>query len=66
MKPTPEQLAALRKWARIYGRNWKGLLRDAWMTGNYDGNDDIAGYLQQVRNTLGPSWLIRFSLKGTN
>lgn len=60
-KPTPEQLAALNKWAAQYGRNWKSKLRDAWFCGDYQGFE-ASNYLQQLRNTLGPSWLISFKI----
>ncbi len=53
---TNEQLKALRDFAAIYGRCWKQELREAWMSG--DGRD--TGELRQLRNTLGPSWLISF------
>ena len=59
--PSTEQLEALKAWAALYGRNWKSPLRDAWMTGDY-GSFEQSNYLQQVRNTFGPSWLIRFRL----
>jgi hypothetical protein len=58
-----EQLNALRTFANANGRNWKSSLNDAWSTGryrNYNGTDD-EGSLQQVRNTFGPSWLVKFS-----
>ncbi len=58
---TDEQMDALQQWAHRYGRNWKTHLRDAWMTGNY-GGFEASNYLQQVRNNLGPSWLVRFRL----
>ena len=60
---TAEQLKALQEWAKVHGRTWKSKLRQAWMTGDYDGIDqygNTAAYLQQVRNTFGPSWLVRF------
>ncbi len=60
-----QQLTAIRTFARVNGRTWKAALRDAWMTGNYRdyGVDfDDAGYLQQLRNTLGPAWLVRYRL----
>lgn len=60
-KPSTEQLEALKAWAALYGRNWKSLLRDAWMTGDY-GSFEQSNYLQQIRNTFGPSWLIRVRL----
>ena len=59
--PSTEQLEALKAWAALYGRNWKSPLRDAWMTGDY-GSFEQSNYLQQIRNTFGPSWLIRFRL----
>lgn len=64
-KPTPEQLKALEKFAAIHGRNWKAPLREAWMTGDYDGFKE-SNYLQQLRNTLGPSWLAKFRLAKTH
>ena len=57
--PSTEQVEALKAWAAIYGRNWKSTLRDAWMNGDYHGFAD-SHLLQQVRNTFGPSWLVRF------
>jgi hypothetical protein len=59
--PSKEQVEALKAWAALYGRNWKSALRNAWMDGNYHGFAD-SHYLQQVRNTFGPSWLVRFVL----
>jgi hypothetical protein len=60
MKPTltTEMELALVEFAAKYGRTWKQTLRDAWMSGN--GLD--AGLLRQVRNTMGPSWLIGYKL----
>ena len=58
-----EQLAALRAFADANGHHWKSKLSHAWSTGryrDYNGTDDY-GALQQVRNTFGPSWLVRFS-----
>jgi hypothetical protein len=62
---TAEQLKAIRLWAGVHGRTWKAALRLAWETGNYEGIEQYgneAAYLQQVRNTFGPSWLVRFVL----
>lgn len=60
-QPNAEQIDALREWAALYGRNWKSALRTAWMDVEYKGFEK--GYLlQQVRNTFGPSWLVRFVL----
>lgn len=58
---TPLQLTALTIYAREHGRTWKADLRDAWMTGHYN-VCDASRELQQVRNNLGPSWLVRFRL----
>ena len=57
--PSTEQVEALKAWAALYGRNWKSALRSAWMDVNYHGFAD-SHLLQQVRNTFGPSWLVRF------
>lgn len=58
-----DQLAALKTFADANGRTWKDKLRTAWSNGryrDYNGTDNY-GYLQQVRNTFGPGWLIKFS-----
>lgn len=60
-RPSEEQLAALVAYAKAHGRKWKSQLNHAWMTGQYGMSDDSMN-LQQVRNTLGPTWLIRFRL----
>lgn len=60
-KLTDEQVDALLQWAHRNGRTWKSSLRDAWMTGDYGGFED-ANFLQQVRNNLGPAWLVRYRL----
>jgi hypothetical protein len=43
------------------GRNYKSAIRQAWMSGNYDreGLGQWDSVLQRIRNTFGPSWLIR-------
>jgi len=57
---SPEQMAALRAFADYAGRTWKQKLRDAWL------NASIPGYLHQLRNTHGPTWLDQFQFpKGT-
>jgi hypothetical protein len=63
--PSPEQIESLKRFAVAHGRSWKQILRDAWMAGGYDATTGqyIDGPLQQIRNTFGPSWLTRFSLK---
>jgi hypothetical protein len=58
---TTEQFAALQQFAAAQGRRWKSELRHAWETGDYPSDCDSAS-LQQVRNTFGPSWLVRFQL----
>jgi hypothetical protein len=53
---TPEQRAALNKFAAQYGRNWKAKLREMWMDGR-DAVREDGGYLRQVRNQQGPGFL---------
>lgn len=53
-----EVLATVK--ARV-GRNYKTLIRTAWETGNYS-NDCLGEWssqLQTIRNTFGPSWLVK-------
>lgn len=53
---TPEQAAALDKFAAEFGRYWKAKLRQMWM----DGRDAIrsdGAYLRQVRNQQPPGFL---------
>ena len=62
-QPTPEQQAALDRFRVKHGRRWKAWLRASWSSGVYpiyacENGDDAL--LQQVRNTLGPSWLARY------
>ncbi len=64
-KPTPEQIAALKQFAKENGRYWKSALRESWMNGIYCTQADTAA-LQQVRNSFGPSWLVRFNPKSYN
>lgn len=54
---TPDQLDALREYASANGRTWKSKLHDEWM------NATSIGAVYALRNTHGPSWLVRFSLK---
>lgn len=51
-----EELDALKAFAARHGRNWKSVLREAWM------NASEPGILQQLRNDrgFGPSGLIAF------
>jgi len=58
-----EQLAALREFADANGRDWKSKLNTAWSTGRYlaFGGTARSGQLQLIRNTFGPSWLVKFS-----
>lgn len=57
--PTPqtsEQIEALKAYAREHGRYWKSALQDDWLSAN------CQGPLRELRNTLGPSWLVRYRL----
>lgn len=60
---TREQYEALLTFAQENGKRWKALLNVAWSTGRYDDykGTDQYGLLQQIRNTFGPSWLVKFN-----
>ncbi len=62
--PTAEQMEALRTFAAANGRNWKQSLRHCWETGCYSdySGTERSDLLQRVRNSFGPSWLVRFRL----
>jgi hypothetical protein len=62
---TPDQGAALDRYARQHGPRWKTRLHEAWIDGNYGylANKDDSAYLQQVRNTLGPTWLTTYEAR---
>ena len=70
MIPNDEQLQALKDFAAANGRYWKQNLRHCWETGLYSHykGTDRQDLLQQVRNSFGPTWLMRFSLtsRGTD
>lgn len=59
---TDEQREVIEAFAHKYGREWKEVLRNAWFNGK-----DIAEHnghlLRQVRNNLGPRWLLKFNLE---
>jgi hypothetical protein len=57
---TETQLAALRAYAARGGRYWKSRLIQAWLNGALRGDDAPA--LQEIRNTRGPAWLLKFKL----
>lgn len=64
-KPTPEQIAALQRFAAAHGRKWKEVLSMTyWYNARIwrDGQPDDGMYLHQVRNHLGPTWLDKFKL----
>ena len=63
-KPTAQQTEALTRFANKNGRTWKRKLNDAWITGDYHlATSGDSGWLQQVRNQFGPSWLVRYKLE---
>ena len=64
-KPTLEQIQALATFADANGRTWKSGLRHCWEAGCYNSysGTERCDLLQQIRNSFGPSWLVRFSLK---
>lgn len=58
---TPEQFAALQRYVAKHGRYWKRDLSSAWSSGADEREPDGA-YLRQIRNILGPSWLMGFRM----
>lgn len=58
-KPTREQVDALRAFAGRRGRNWKSKLLSMWFNGR-DASEPNGHLLRQVRNQLGPTWLMNF------
>lgn len=58
LTPTNDQAEALQRFADSHGRTWKSHLCQVVWPGDLQlGPDDAL--LRQVRNTLGPSWLMR-------
>lgn len=51
---TPDQVEAIRAYAREHGRTWKRQLTDEWANGS--------PALRWLRNTLGPSGLLALRL----
>lgn len=60
---TEDQRKAVLAYAEEKGRCWKQALRDEWMRADPRIGGESSAELQQVRNTLGPMWLNRVSLK---
>jgi hypothetical protein len=61
-EPTAEQLTALRQYAAEKGRTWKRELSIDWMHARAQVRGQLSPELQQVRNQLGPTWLLKFRL----
>ena len=55
---TANQLQAIRIFAKTHGRRWKAQLRDRW-----EHESGANPELLSLRNTHGPSWLVKFKLK---
>ena len=61
------EIGALRRWASANGRCWKSELMRAWGNHVYGVRPfDDAADLHGLRNRLGPTWLKRFKLEGSN
>jgi hypothetical protein len=54
--PSTEQIEALKAYAREHGRTWKSQLLADWERAR------TVGPLQALRNSHGPSWLVRYRL----
>jgi len=60
---TEEQLTALKRFKNANGRTWKFKLNVCWMRALYPGVSDADGcLLQRVRNSIGPSGLVKLKL----
>jgi hypothetical protein len=62
---TPRHLEALLAYRKHYGAQWKKHLRTAWLRACEGLPADLrtfSGLLQQLRNDLGPQWLLNFTL----
>lgn len=62
--PTAEQLAALQAWRDAMGKQWRSKLLAAWERAG-EGYSAYVPALQHLRNTFGPSWLVRVKLAPT-
>lgn len=55
------EMQAMKAWRHVYGRRWRAALGSAWERHRYDGvADRHVQALAYLRNTRGPSWLVRF------
>ena len=59
---TQEQRAALQQYAAEHGRSWKQDLHADWMHARAQVRGETSPELQQIRNSFGPSWLMKFKL----
>jgi hypothetical protein len=59
---TTEQEAAVAAFAKAHGRTWKSKLNEAWCNGR-DAREVDGQLLRQVRNNLGPTWLVNYRLQ---
>jgi hypothetical protein len=58
---TEVELAAMGAWRKVYGRRWRAALGTAWKRHEYMGvADRHIQPLAYLRNSRGPSWLVRF------
>lgn len=60
---TEAQRLAVLAYASEHGRNWKSDLSADWMRAAARVGGRHSAELQQIRNTLGPAWLNKVSLK---
>lgn len=60
--PTPEQIEALRKFAKHHGPAWRTVLLHAWASGE-DTRCEDGHLLRQLRNQVGPQGLKKLNLE---
>jgi hypothetical protein len=57
--PSNQERAVLSATKQRIGRNWKSVVLRAWATGSYGELADHSPELRTIRNTRGPTWLLR-------
>lgn len=62
MELTKQHIEALRAFAQQHGKDWKRELLDQWMAGTDAALNKDGHLLRQVRNNLGPKWLLGVDL----
>lgn len=65
MELDADELAAIKDFAKQYGREWKAYLSAAWLSHAYKGKHmggADRGILRSIRNNYGHAWLRNYQL----